>query len=62
MNRKYKQSIYHPNVNVDLMGKYVIHINGGITVNVDGSVKNVMRVRKLCLVSSYMQLQKWKKI
>ena len=41
MNRKCQQSMYHlnKNVNVDLMGKNVIQINGGITINVDVSVK-----------------------
>ena len=41
MNRKRQQSMYHlnKNVNVDLMGKNVIQINGGITINVDVSVK-----------------------
>ena len=41
MNRKSQQSMYHlnKNVNVDLMGKNVIQINGGITINVDVSVK-----------------------
>ena len=41
MNRKSQQSMYHlnKNVNADLMGKNVIQINGGITINVDVSVK-----------------------
>ena len=41
MNRKCQQSMYHlnKNVNVDLMGKNVIQIHGGITINVDVSVK-----------------------
>ena len=41
MNRKRQQSMYHlnKNVNVDLMGKNVIQIHGGITINVDVSVK-----------------------
>ena len=41
MNRKRQQSMYHlnKNVNVDLMGKNVIQINGGITINVDVSVR-----------------------
>ena len=41
MNRKSQQSMYHlnKNVNVDLMGKNVIQINGGITINVDVSVR-----------------------
>ena len=41
MNRKRQQSMYHlnKNVNADLMGKNVIQIHGGITINVDVSVK-----------------------
>ena len=46
MNRKHWQSIYHANVNVDLMEENVIQINCGITINVDVSVKNVMHVKK----------------
>ena len=38
MNQKHYQSIYH-NVNVDLMEKNVIQINGEIMINVDKSVK-----------------------
>ena len=34
------------NVNVNLMEEYVIQINGGITINVDVSVKNVMYAKK----------------
>ena len=34
------------NVNVDLMEKSVIQINGGIIINVEVSVKNVMYVKK----------------
>ena len=43
MNRK--QSIYHANVNVDLMEENVIQINGRIMINADVSVKNVMYVK-----------------
>ena len=32
-------SIYHANVNVNLMEQNVIQINGGTAVNVDASVK-----------------------
>ena len=39
--------IYHANVNVDLIGKNVIQINGGITINVIVSVKNFMYVKKI---------------
>ena len=47
MNRKHKQSIYHANVNVDLMKENVIQINDGIMINVDVSAKNVMYVKKI---------------
>ena len=35
-------SIYHANVKVNLMEEKVIQINGWITINVDGSVKNII--------------------
>ena len=38
---------YHANVNVDLMEENIIKINGGITINVDVSVKNVMYVKNI---------------
>ena len=47
MNQKHKQSIYHANLNVDLIEKNVIQINGEITVNIDVSIKNVMYVQKI---------------
>ena len=47
MNRKHEQSIYHANVNVDLMEENVIQNSGGITINVDVCVKNVMYVKKI---------------
>ena len=37
------------NVNVDLMGKNVIQINGGITINVDVSVKKFLHVKKIMI-------------
>ena len=40
------KSIYHTNVNVDLMEKKCIQINGGITINVDVVVKKIMYVKK----------------
>ena len=40
-------SIYHANVNVNLMKENVIQINGEITINVNVSVKNVMYVKKI---------------
>ena len=39
--------MYHANVNVDLMVENVIEINGGITINVDASVKKVIYVKKI---------------
>ena len=41
---KHSQSMYHTNVNVNLMEENVIQISGGITINVYVSVKNVMYV------------------
>ena len=41
MNRKLKQTIYHANVNVNLMEQNVIQISGGITINIYVSVKNI---------------------
>ena len=35
------------NENVDLMGKNVIQIKGGITINVNVSVKNIIYVKKI---------------
>ena len=52
------KSIYHANVNVNLMEENVIPINGGITINVDARIENVLFVKKLSLASCYMQ--KWK--
>ena len=41
MNWKHEQSIYHANINVNLMEKDVIQINSVITIHVDVNVKNV---------------------
>ena len=51
MNQKHYQSIYYVDVNIDLTGKNVIQINGGIAINVDVSVKISMT---LCWGSCYM--------
>ena len=40
-------NIYHAKVNVDLMEENVTQINGGISINVDVSVKDVMFVKKI---------------
>ena len=45
MNQKHGQSLYHANLNVNLMEENVIQINVGITINVDVSVKNVIYVK-----------------
>ena len=37
----------HANVNVSLIEENVIQINGGIMINVDVSVKNVMYVKNM---------------
>ena len=47
MNQKHYHSIYHANVNVNLMEENVIHINDGITINVDKSVKNMIHVKMI---------------
>ena len=47
MNQKHYHSIYHANVNVTLMEENVIHINDGITINVDKSVKNMIHVKMI---------------
>ena len=45
MNQK-QQNTYHANVNVNLMEENVIQINGGITINVDKSILNIMYATK----------------
>ena len=47
MNRKNWQSIYHANVNIDLVKNNVLQINGEITINLDVSVKKFMYVKKI---------------
>ena len=44
MNQKHQQTIYHGNVNVDLMEENIIEINGTIMINVDASVKKSCHV------------------
>ena len=46
--------MFRVNVNVDLIEKNVIQINGRTTINVDVSVKKFMYVKRLCLESCYM--------
>ena len=42
-----KSMVYHANVNAILMEENVIKINGGVTITLDVSVKNVMYVKKI---------------
>ena len=46
MNQK-QPTIYHVNINVNLMEQNVIQINGEITINVDVSVRNIIYVKKV---------------
>ena len=46
MNQK-QPTIYHANINVNLMEQNVIQINGEITINVDVSVRNIIYVKKI---------------
>ena len=60
MNRKHEQSIYHANVNVNLMEENVIQINGGITTNVNVSVIKNIYVKKnmfVFLVHAIMKME-----
>ena len=55
IHRKKFTFIYHVNVNIYLMEQNVNQINGGITTNVNMSVKNIIYVKKgLYLESCYM--------
>ena len=47
MNQKHKESIYHANVNVNLMIENVIQNESGITINSNVSVKNIIYVKKI---------------
>ena len=47
MNQKYKQRIYHVNVNVNLMEESVIQIKSGITINADASVENIIHAKNI---------------
>ena len=38
--------MYHLNINVGLMEENIIEINGGIMINIDVTVKNVMYMKK----------------
>ena len=39
--------MHHANVNVHLMEENLIQINGGVTINIDVSVKKIMCVKKI---------------
>ena len=47
MNQKHQQSIFHVNLNINLMEQNVIQIDCGITINVDMTVKKFMYVKKI---------------
>ena len=55
MNQKHWQSLYHANLNVNLLEENVIEINGGLMVNVDVSVKNIVYVKKILHVVAQME-------
>ena len=42
MNWNHKWSLYHVNVNVNVMVENVIHIKSGITITVNGSAKIII--------------------
>ena len=62
MNRKHEQSIYYANVNLKLMEENIMQINGGITINVDVSIKKVMHVKKTVFGISLHAVVKMEKI
>ena len=39
--------MHHANVNINLMVENVIQINGGIPINVDVNVKNIIYVKNI---------------
>ena len=55
MNQKHWQSLYHANLNVNLLEENVTQINGGLMVNVDVSVKNIVYVKKILHVVAQME-------
>ena len=57
--------MYHANVNVNLKGKNVVQINGGITINIDVSIKNVMYVKNVIfgiLLNKVVKMDNIKKV
>ena len=55
MNQKHWQSLHHANLNVNLLEENVTQINGGLMVNVDVSVKNIVYVKKILHVVAQME-------
>ena len=55
MNQKHWQRLYHVNLNVNLLEENVTRINGGLMVNVDVSVKNIVYVKKILHVVAQME-------
>ena len=47
MNQRFKQNIYHANVNINLMVESVTEIKSGITINVDASVKTHLICKRI---------------
>ena len=47
MNQKHKKSMYHANVNLNLMVENVIHIKSELMINVYMSVKNMIYMKKI---------------
>ena len=43
----FNKSIYHVNINVDLMEENLHEINDGIMINVDVNVKNLIYLKKI---------------
>ena len=41
MNREHEQSIFHVNLNLNLMEQNIIQINDGITISVDVTIKKL---------------------
>ena len=55
MNQKHWQSLYHANLNVNLLEENVTQISGGLMVNIDVSVKNIIYVKKILHVVAQME-------
>ena len=55
MNQKHWQSLYHANLNVNLLEENVTQISGGLMVNIDVTVKNIIYVKKILHVVAQME-------